>query len=149
MCPTVEGHNPTVLPIPESRDTQGHPGQVPCVPEWRATIPLSFPSQSPGTPGTSRTGPVCPRVEGYNPTVLLVPESRDPRDIPDRSRVSQSGGPQSHCPVAMEFTSFNPYYNQHIFNVSHYQALGSCWHHSFPDTICRCGPSYVAYPPQC
>ena len=64
------------------------------------TVPhaLSFPSQIPGTPGTSRTDPVCPTVEGHNPTVLPVPESRDPRDIPDRSCVSHSGGLQSHCP---------------------------------------------------
>ena len=159
MCPRVEGYNPTILPIP---GPLGHPGQVPCipcVPEWRATIPLSFPSQSPGThwdipdrshvshvsqsgglqshcpshprvpghTGTSRTGPVCPRVEGYNPTVLPIPEFRDTLgnpgqvpcipewratiplsfpsqspgthwDIPDRSHVSHSGGLQSHCP---------------------------------------------------
>ena len=64
------------------------------------TVPhtLSFPSQIPWTPGSSRTGPMCPTVEGYNPTVLPIPESRDPRDNPDRSRVSHSGGPQSHCP---------------------------------------------------
>ena len=42
------------------------------------TVPhtLSFPSQSPGTTGTSWTGPMCPTVEGHNPTALLVPESR-------------------------------------------------------------------------
>ena len=42
----------------------GHPRQLPYVTQCRATIPLSFPSQSPGTPGTSWTGPAGLPAEG-------------------------------------------------------------------------------------
>ena len=110
-CPMVECPSPTVHPIPESRDYLGYPRHVPSVPWWSAQIPLSIPSQSPGTTwdipdmsqvshggvpkshcpshprapgllGISQTCPKCPMVECPNPPVLPIPESRDHQTCP-------------------------------------------------------------------
>ena len=115
---------PTVHPIPESGEAQGHPGYVPSVQLWRALTPLSIRSQSPRKARDIWTCPERPTVEGSNPLSIpfqslrkpgdildmsgvwraLIPLSMPsqspgkPRDIPDMSRASHSGWLQSQCP---------------------------------------------------
>ena len=111
-CRTAEGSNPST---PEYQEAKGHPGTCLSVPLWRASNPTIHPipesreaqghhrlvwpqSHCPshprvaGSPGTSQT---C-----MAPIPLSIPSQScgEPRDITDMSRLSHSRQLQHHCP---------------------------------------------------